>query len=136
MTDLAPEFQLGEPVGEYKAITCYLSESSAAVAKGDLVTLDPESSTAPAPTVRASEKDDYAFGVIMKAGAPGTYISVLTLGQVKVTNGYADLDAGDSVLPYSQSKVYGVTGKTGFARATQAMGSGDTGLIYFHGGVV
>jgi hypothetical protein len=141
MTDQAPEFQLGEPVGEYKAVTCLLKSTSAAVAKGDFVTLDPDSSTEPGPTVTASAKDDYAFGTVMKAGSPGTYIGVLTLGQVKVsigggTSGSADMDAGESVLPYNQSSVYSVTAKTGFARLTQAVACGDTGLIYIHGGVV
>ena len=135
MTDQAPEFQLGEPVGEYKAVTCYLSASSAAVAKGDLVTLVTTGSTEPGPTVTASAKDDYAFGIVMKAGAAGSYISVLILGQVKVT-AWGSISANASVAPHSQNTVYSVTTKTGIARATQAMSCGDTGLVYVHGGVV
>jgi hypothetical protein len=134
MTDYAPEFQLGEPVGEYKAVTCYLAGTSAAVAKGDFVTLV-STGTTECPTVTASAKDDYAFGIIMKAGSPGTYIAVLTLGQVKVT-AWGSISAGASLLPHSQSTLYSVTAKTGFAKATQALSCGDTGLVYIFGGVV
>ena len=135
MTDNAPEFQLGEPVGEYKAVTCFLIATSAAVAKGDFVTLVPAGAGEPGPIVTASAKDDYAFGIVMKAGSPGTYLSVVTLGQVKVT-AWGPINSGASLLPHSQSTVYSVTAKTGFARATQVFACADTGLVYIHGGVV
>jgi hypothetical protein len=135
LTDKAPEFQLGEPVGEYKAVTCYLDDSSATVAKGDFVTLVSTGVTEPCPRVTASAKDDYAFGIVMKAGAAATYIAVLTLGQVKIT-AWGSISSGASLLPHSQSTLYSVTAKTGFARATQALSCGDTGLAYIHGGVV
>jgi hypothetical protein len=105
------------------------------VAKGDFVTLVSTGEGDPGPIVTASAKDDYAFGIVMKAGSAASYISVLTLGQVKVT-AWGSINAGASLLPHSQSTLYSVTAKTGMARATQAMGSGDTGLVYIHGGVV
>jgi hypothetical protein len=135
MTDNAPEFNLGEPTGDYKAVSCWLASTSAAVAKGDWVTLVSTSSTDPCPTVTASAKDDYAYGVVMKAGSPGALISVVTLGVVKIT-AWGSINAGASVLPHGQSAVYSVTAKTGVAKAIQAFACGDTGLAYIFGGVV
>jgi hypothetical protein len=135
MTDYAPEFQLGEPTGEYKAVSCWLASTSAAVAKGDWVTLASTSSTDPCPTVTASATGDYAYGIVMKAGQPGTLIGVVTLGIVKTT-AWGSIAANASVLPHGQSAVYSVTAKTGVAKATQALACGDTGLVYIFGGVV
>ena len=132
--DYAPEFLLGEPVDEYKAITCLLDPNSAAVAKGDFVTLKSSATTDPCPTVTASVKDDFAYGTCMRAGTPGQYISVVRFGRVKATM-WGTVAMGSSLLPHSQSTLYAVTTKTGFARAEAAMGCGDTGLVFISGGV-
>jgi hypothetical protein len=135
MTDYAPEFNLGEPTGDYKAVSCWLASASAAVAKGDWVTLVSTSSTDPCPTVTASVTGDYAYGIVMKAGSPSTLIGVVTLGIVKTT-AWGSINAGASVLPHGQSAVYSVTAKTGVAKALMALACGDTGLVYIFGGVV
>ena len=135
MTDYAPEFNLGEPTGDYKAVTCLLAPTSVAVAKGDWVTLVSTSTTDPTPIVTGSAMGDYAYGIVMKAGSPGTLIGVVTLGIVKTT-AWGSIGSGASVLPHGQSAVYQVTAKTGVAKAIQALACGDTGLVYIFGGVV
>jgi len=128
--DSWPYSTLGEPVGNYEAVTAKAGE---AITKGQLVKITAANVPPDGPTVSVCGADEVAYGVAMQDIANGAIGKVLTRGRVKVRAGGA-ITLGTYVKPGASGRaVAGLIGtKVGIAESAAAA-DGDDLLISFGG---